>query len=1056
MTTTTSQIQSVHQPHHQQHQQPQTTQQRSTSKARMLGDYVLGKTLGAGSMGKVKIGVHVTTGEKVAIKIIPRYTSTNALNAIPPHQPKPTQSFIKKAHNKDISKEVRTIREASICLLLFHPFICGMREMSVYSQHYYMLHEFVNGGQMLDYIIAHGRLKERSARSFARQIASALAYCHANSIVHRDLKIENILISKTGNIKIIDFGLSNLWSPHSNLNTFCGSLYFAAPELLNARSYSGPEVDVWSFGIVLYVLVAGKVPFDDQSMPALHAKIKRGHVDYPAWLSTECKSLLSRMLVTNPLLRASLSEVSSHPWMVKGHSGPPQTHLTKREPLRPDMTFDTDVIKGMKGFEFGNSHDIERKLRDLLNSPAYRNALAEWDRKNLNVYHRSEPDLNSSNSGHFDLSAQVQHTPHHHRRFSQQFSSKVQSDVDKELPPSLSASQALSSQHDANNQRSSRLSKRFSGLDFYKRKITGSSIANAFTSINDQPQINERDQKFEPTKISLDPTQGFHPLISIYYLVSEKIQRDKAFGPGLFASSQMSLATMANQPSQPVSNLDQNLYAQYERSRAPPPVQPIPLPQPENEYPGVRRSTSNGSMMQQPVSRQRVNSSRSRPLTMADFNQNGSATVQMSRTQSQRRPELNSQTVVRSPSSPAMNSRQRSRANPLDVGTVTPIQPPPAMRDNKDYPLPPPQASAHKRSHSLSQKPEMSPPSPTTAAANPMTTINEPESATQSKGLAKRFNSILHRQTTLNEGSDNNNPRQRVNSTNSYKATNRLSMLSKGSHPTKAQAHNDAVNKLEGNNSPSNHRRAHTVVEKKREPKVDINHDRNYSTGEPKTVHTVGRYSGVGPWVQASKKSTDDKNSTSSRDSPVQEISQNLNEEFDPVEEPKAVWGKGLFSVATTSTKSSNTLRSEIGSTLSKLGVSYRLTRSGFECLHQPSISVGGVGSKRLEGSGDYTVKDMKSDSSEHMKFGKYVKKKSSKLSFNSSKKASNHDNLVLDEGGANSGNPNASSSKVRFEINIVRVPLLLGINGIQFRRITGNSWSYKAVAQRVLGELQL
>lgn len=110
-------------------------------------------------------------------------------------------------------------------------------------------------------------------------------YCHRNSIVHRDLKIENILISKSGNIKIIDFGLSNLYSPRSHLSTFCGSLYFAAPELLNAKVYTGPEVDVWSFGIVLYVLVCGKVPFDDQSMPALHAKIKRGFVEYPAWLS---------------------------------------------------------------------------------------------------------------------------------------------------------------------------------------------------------------------------------------------------------------------------------------------------------------------------------------------------------------------------------------------------------------------------------------------------------------------------------------------------------------------------------------------------------------------------------------------------------------------------------------------------------------------------------------------------------------------------------------------------------------------------------------------------
>jgi serine/threonine protein kinase KIN1/2 len=149
-----------------------------------------------------------------------------------------------------------------------------------------MLFEYVNGGQMLDYIISHGKLKEKQARKFSRQIASALDYCHRNSIVHRDLKIENILIAKTGDIKIIDFGLSNLFAPRGHLKTFCGSLYFAAPELLQARVYTGPEVDVWSFGIVLYVLVCGKVPFDDQSMPALHAKIKKGLVDYPGWLST--------------------------------------------------------------------------------------------------------------------------------------------------------------------------------------------------------------------------------------------------------------------------------------------------------------------------------------------------------------------------------------------------------------------------------------------------------------------------------------------------------------------------------------------------------------------------------------------------------------------------------------------------------------------------------------------------------------------------------------------------------------------------------------------------
>ncbi|CAI4219424.1 unnamed protein product [Parascedosporium putredinis] len=186
---------------------------------------------------------------------------------------------------------------------------------------------------MLDYIISHGKLKEKQARKFSRQIASALDYCHRNSIVHRDLKIENILISKTGDIKIIDFGLSNLFSPRAHLKTFCGSLYFAAPELLQARAYTGPEVDVWSFGIVLYVLVCGKVPFDDQSMPALHAKIKKGAVDYPSWLSSDCKHLMSRMLVTDPKQRATMHEVSNHVWMTKGYTSPPDNYLPLREPL---------------------------------------------------------------------------------------------------------------------------------------------------------------------------------------------------------------------------------------------------------------------------------------------------------------------------------------------------------------------------------------------------------------------------------------------------------------------------------------------------------------------------------------------------------------------------------------------------------------------------------------------------------------------------------------------------------------------------------------------------
>ncbi len=244
-------------------------------------------------MGKVKIARNLETGEQVCTIYADLTSSISWLNnllqvaiKIVPRQSTDEHRSQQDRERADHSKEIRTAREAAIVTLVSHPYICGMRDVVRTNYHWYMLCEYVNGGQMLDYIISHGRLKEKQARKFGRQIASALDYCHRNSIVHRDLKIENILISKTGDIKIIDFGLSNLFSPRTQLKTFCGSLYFAAPELLQAKQYTGPEVDVWSFGIVLYVLVCGKVPFDDQSMPQLHAKIKKGVVEYPPWLST--------------------------------------------------------------------------------------------------------------------------------------------------------------------------------------------------------------------------------------------------------------------------------------------------------------------------------------------------------------------------------------------------------------------------------------------------------------------------------------------------------------------------------------------------------------------------------------------------------------------------------------------------------------------------------------------------------------------------------------------------------------------------------------------------
>jgi serine/threonine protein kinase len=185
----------------------------------------------------------------------------------------------------DHSIDIRSAREAATLSLLDHPYICAMRGIVYTEHHWYILLEYVSGGQLLDYVIAHGRVKEKQARKFARQLTSTLDYCHRNSITHRNICIENIMITTAGDIKLVAFGCSKLFSPDNHLETMCGSTYFVAPEILRAKSYVGPEVDIWSIGIVLYILVCGRVPFDDRTMPLLQQKIMEGFVEYPPWLS---------------------------------------------------------------------------------------------------------------------------------------------------------------------------------------------------------------------------------------------------------------------------------------------------------------------------------------------------------------------------------------------------------------------------------------------------------------------------------------------------------------------------------------------------------------------------------------------------------------------------------------------------------------------------------------------------------------------------------------------------------------------------------------------------
>ncbi|KAF5906499.1 MAP/microtubule affinity-regulating kinase 3 isoform X3, partial [Clarias magur] len=182
----------------------------------------------------------------------------------------------------------------------------------------YLVMEYASGGEVFDYLVAHGRMKEKEARAKFRQIVSAVQYCHQKHIVHRDLKAENLLLDADMNIKIADFGFSNEFTLANKLDTFCGSPPYAAPELFQGKKYDGPEVDVWSLGVILYTLVSGSLPFDGQNLKELRERVLRGKYRIPFYMSTDCENLLKRFLVLNPIKRGTLEQIMKDRWINAG------------------------------------------------------------------------------------------------------------------------------------------------------------------------------------------------------------------------------------------------------------------------------------------------------------------------------------------------------------------------------------------------------------------------------------------------------------------------------------------------------------------------------------------------------------------------------------------------------------------------------------------------------------------------------------------------------------------------------------------------------------------
>ncbi|XP_043996346.1 MAP/microtubule affinity-regulating kinase 4 isoform X1 [Gambusia affinis] len=261
-----------------------------------IGNYRLLKTIGKGNFAKVKLARHILTGREVAIKIIDK-TQLN-----------PTSL-------QKLFREVRIMKG------LNHPNIVKLFEVIETEKTLYLVMEYASGGEVFDYLVSHGRMKEVEARAKFRQIVSAVHYCHTKNIVHRDLKAENLLLDADANIKIADFGFSNEFTLGNKLDTFCGSPPYAAPELFQGKKYDGPEVDVWSLGVILYTLVSGSLPFDGQNLKELRERVLRGKYRVPFYMSTDCEGILRRFLVLNPAKRCTLEQVMKDKWINTGYEG---------------------------------------------------------------------------------------------------------------------------------------------------------------------------------------------------------------------------------------------------------------------------------------------------------------------------------------------------------------------------------------------------------------------------------------------------------------------------------------------------------------------------------------------------------------------------------------------------------------------------------------------------------------------------------------------------------------------------------------------------------------
>ena len=264
--------------------------QNNPINRKYIGQFVLGERLGQGTFGVVVLGTHQITGEKVAVKILDK------------------EKILQETDKFRLEREIKILKN------MRHNNIVQLYNVIETSQYLYLVMENIDGKELFDYIIHKRRLSELEACKFYQQLISCIEYLGKLKITHRDLKPENLLLDKKKNIKLVDFGLSNIYKNNELLTTPCGSPSYAAPEMLKGEKYNGLNVDIWSSGIVLYAMICGCLPFEDTNNDALYSKIKKGVFKTPEFLSDNANDLLHKILNIDPIKRYNIEQIKAHPW----------------------------------------------------------------------------------------------------------------------------------------------------------------------------------------------------------------------------------------------------------------------------------------------------------------------------------------------------------------------------------------------------------------------------------------------------------------------------------------------------------------------------------------------------------------------------------------------------------------------------------------------------------------------------------------------------------------------------------------------------------------------